>query len=585
MKISKLLNKNYLSIFIILFILLNSFVAAEDEPVDIWNLEKKLEENKSEIILQDNDISVNSTIQIQTNQSNEFEIVKGNKLNSNNINLAGLYDPAENGLTIDMWFNSDGNEIVSIFKRINKIKLSNDAKEILDIALLTNSYFPKKNISEDKFLNYKTDYLIQNGNLELIKLYLLKNQNNSNNSKLLRYYVEEYLSNSDLENACSIFNEINLLNDDYLTKFKIYCLINENRKEEAQLQFDLMKELDFNDEFFEKKYNFIMGYTSDDEKQISEKNILDFHLSHRTNPQFQYIPSKNTSKIIWRYLSSSNLLENIDEIDLEDIEKLSLIEQATHEGNYSEKELLDLYKRFQFTINQLLSVKDTYKLLPTVQGRALLYQRLLLTKDPEQILDLSSKLKDSFVSENIENAFKKELSKMLGKINVEDIPSNYSTFYTKNLINQNPKKSKIKINNKIIYQSKLLNYFKESYDIKKVEKDTNDLIKSIKKNKNYFVSTKDLMLLESLQSDGVEISKKYLKLFQFNQSDIPTDLQLLINNNEIGLVLLRFVEIIGEDEFINLGSDTIYFMVDALNRLNIDSIRNNILLKVLPLKV
>ena len=585
MKISKLLNKNYLSIFIILFILLNSFVAAEDEPVDIWNLEKKLEENKSEIILQDNDISVNSTIQIQTNQSNEFEIVKGNKLNSSNINLAGLYDPAENGLTIDMWFNSDGNEIVSIFKRINKIKLSNDAKEILDIALLTNSYFPKKNISEDKFLNYKTDYLIQNGNLELIKLYLLKNQNNSNNSKLLRYYVEEYLSNSDLENACSIFNKINLLNDDYLTKFKIYCLINENRTEEAQLQFDLMKELDFNDEFFEKKYNFIMGYTSDDEKQISEKNILDFHLSHRTNPQFQYIPSKNTSKIIWRYLSSSNLLENIDEIDLEDIEKLSLIEQATHEGNYSEKELLDLYKRFQFTINQLLSVKDIYKLLPTVQGRALLYQRLLLTKDPEQILDLSSKLKDSFVSENIENAFKKELSKMLGKINVEDIPSNYSTFYTKNLINQNPKKSKIKINNKIIYQSKLLNYFKESYNIKKVEKDTNDLIKSIKKNKNYFVSTKDLMLLESLQSDGVKISKKYLKLFQFNQSDIPTDLQLLINNNEIGLVLLRFVEILGEDEFINLGSDTIYFMVDALNRLNIDSIRNNILLKVLPLKV
>ena len=585
MKISKLLNKNYLSIFIILFILLNSFVAAEDEPVDIWNLEKKLEENKSEIILQDNDISVNSIIQMQTNQSNEFEIVKGNKLNPNNINLAGLYDPAENGLTIDMWFNSDGNEIVSIFKRINKIKLSNDAKEILDIALLTNSYLPKKNISEDEFLNYKIDYLIQNGNLKLIKLYLLKNKNNSNNSKLLRYYVEEYLANSDLENACSIFNEINLLNDDYLTKFKIYCLINENRTEEAQLQFDLMKELDFNDEFFEKKYNFIMGYTSDDDKQISEKNILDFHLSHRTNPQFQYKPSKNTSKIIWRYLSSSNLLENIDEIDLEDIEKLSLIEQATHEGNYSEKELLDLYKRFQFTINQFLNVKDTYKLLPTVQGRALLYQRLLLTKDPEQILDLSSKLKDSFVSENIENAFKKELSKMLGKINVEDIPSNYSTFYTKNLINQNPKKSKIKINNKIIYQSKLLNYFKESYDIKKVEKDTNDLIKSIKKNKNYFVSTKDLMLLESLQSDGVEISKKYRKLFKFNQSDIPTDLQLLINNNEIGLVLLRFVEIIGEDEFINLGSDTIYFMVDALNRLNIDSIRNNILLKVLPLKV
>ena len=593
MKISKLLNKNYLSIFIIQFILLNNFVAAQEEAVDIWNLEKKPEENKSEIILQDNDVSTNSIIQIQTKQNNEFEIIKGSKLDSNNIILAGLYDPAENGLKIDMWFNSDGNEIASIFNRINKIKLSNDAKEILDIALLTNSYFPRKNIIEEEFLNYKTNYLIQYGNLELIKLYLLKNQNNLNNSKLMRYYIDEHLSNSDLKNACGIFNELNkqlmketnLLNDDYLAKFNIYCLINENRTEEAQLQFDLMKELDFKDEFFEKKFNFIMGYTADNEKQISEKNILDFHLSHRTNSQFQYKPNKNTEKIIWRYLSNSNLLENIDEIDLEDVDKLSLIEQATHEGNYSEQELLNLYKRFQFSIDQLLNVKDTYKLLPTIQGRALLYQRLILTKDPAQILDLSSKLKNLFANENIENAFKEELSKMLSKISIEDVPSNYSTFYTKNLINQNPKKTNIKINNKIIHQSKLLNYFKESYNIKKIEKDTNDLIKKIKKNKDYFVSRKDLMLLESLQSDGVEISKKYQNLFQFNQSDIPTDIQLLINNNEIGLVLLRFVEIIGEDELINLGSDILYFMVNVLNQLNIDPLRNNILLKVLPLKV
>ena len=91
--------------------------------------------------------------------------------------------------------------------------------------------------------------------------------------------------------------------------------------------------------------------------------------------------------------------------------------------------------------------------------------------------------------------------------------------------------------------------------------------------------------MESLQSDGIEISKKYQNLFQFYQSDIPTDIQLLINNNEVGLILLRFVEIIGEDELENLGSDTLYFIVSVLNQLNIDPIRNNIILKVLPLKV
>ena len=74
-------------------------------------------------------------------------------------------------------------------------------------------------------------------------------------------------------------------------------------------------------------------------------------------------------------------------------------------------------------------------------------------------------------------------------------------------------------------------------------------------------------------------------MFNFDQSNIPTDIQLLINNNEIGMVLLRLVEIIGEDDLENLDSDTLYFMSTILNQLNLDSIRNKMLLKVLPLKI
>ena len=74
-------------------------------------------------------------------------------------------------------------------------------------------------------------------------------------------------------------------------------------------------------------------------------------------------------------------------------------------------------------------------------------------------------------------------------------------------------------------------------------------------------------------------------MFNFDQSNIPTDIQLLINNNEIGMVLLRLVEIIGEDDLENLDSDTLYFMSTILNQLNLDSVRNKILLKVLPLKI
>ena len=66
---------------------------------------------------------------------------------------------------------------------------------------------------------------------------------------------------------------------------------------------------------------------------------------------------------------------------------------------------------------------------------------------------------------------------------------------------------------------------------------------------------------------------------------MPIDIQFLIDNNEIGLVLLRLVEVIGQDEIVSIGSETLYFIISALNQLDIDPLRNKILLKVLPLKV
>jgi hypothetical protein len=59
----------------------------------------------------------------------------------------------------------------------------------------------------------------------------------------------------------------------------------------------------------------------------------------------------------------------------------------------------------------------------------------------------------------------------------------------------------------------------------------------------------------------------------------------MINNNEKGAALVRLAEVIGQDELERIDEDTIYFIISTLNQLNIDVIRNKILLKVLPLKV
>jgi hypothetical protein len=159
MKILKLLNKKNLSIFIINILLSTGTLIAEEEPVDIWDLQKKNEENNLSISNNENSDSEETTIEIQeTDSTNNLNIINSDFLENNKINIAGLYDPADNELKIDMWSNSNGEEIKIIINKLKKINLSNDAKNILDIALLTNSYFPKENITEKEFIKLKLDY-------------------------------------------------------------------------------------------------------------------------------------------------------------------------------------------------------------------------------------------------------------------------------------------------------------------------------------------------------------------------------------------------------------------------------------------
>ena len=587
MKSLKLLNRKYLSI--ILFSLFLGFSIQSQEPIDIWNVEEKNITGDPSIAesSEDKNIPQNSIYEMQSQNNGELSIEETQTLISKEVKIVGLYDPEENGLDINMWSNSNGDQILNIFKRINKLDLSQDASEILNILLLTNAYYPELNISKEQFLEIKSNWLIKNSNYELIENYLLNNQIINENPKLTKYLVDYHLSQSNIKKACEIFSRIkDPIENTYLSKFNIYCLINNNKKEEAQLLIDLKKELgEFEDKFYEKKINYLMGYNNEPETEISENTILDFHLSHRTNLDFKFEPKNSTSKEIWRYLSTSNLLDNIQDIELTDVDKIASIEQAIHDGNYPEKELFELYKRFQFNINQLLNIKESTKVLSSIETRALIYQGILITTEIESKLQLMNALKNSFKIDGIENAFKNELKIFLNGIEKDDVPSNYTTFY-KNYINEEDiELTNIKINNKILHQSKLINYFKVENTTNDFTKDLNDLLQKIKKDKKYFFSKKDVILVESFKSDGVKVSEKFNDLYIVNKSEIPSDIQIFINSGDMATAMLRIVEVIGQDELKNIDDDTLYFIISTLNQLDIDPLRNKILLKVLPLKV
>jgi hypothetical protein len=586
MKTLKLLNKKKL--LTILFFLFFGFESHSQEPTDIWNVEtkSKIKEVPININPEEKKASKNTIYEMQSQKSSALNIEEDQTLVSKKIKIIGLYDPAANGLDINMWSNSNGDQILNIFKRINKINLSDDATNILETLLLTNAYYPELNITKKQFLEIKSNWLIKNSNLQLIEDYLLKNQIINENPELTKYLVDNYLSRSDVKKSCEIFSKIKYpIEDEYLSKFNIYCLINNKKTEEAQLLIDLKKELGFEDKFYERKINYLMGYETNSEISISEKTILDFHLSHRTNPEFKFIPKDNTSKEIWKYLSTSNLLGNIQEVELTDINKIIIIEKATHEKNYTEKELFELYKRFQFNINQLLNIKESTKVLSATEARALIYQGILITSEVEKKFELMNALKNSFKNDDIENAFNVELKIFLSEIKKEAVPSNYTSFYENYMELDEIELTNIKINNKILHQSKLINYFKEDASTKKITKDLNNFLKKIKKDKKYFFSKKDVILVETFKSDNINVSKKYNDLYEINKFEIPSDIQVFINNGDMAAAMLRIVEVIGQDELKNIDDDTMYFIISTLNQLNVDALRNKILLKVLPLKV
>ena len=589
MKILKLLNKNFYFILLYLFLGLNSL--AEDQPADIWNVDKKTIDNSSQSNnqnLKKSDKRKKKEISIYNMQSqNRNNIIELDQtLETKEIEIIGLYDPNDYDLDINMWSNSDGDQLKNILSKLEKLELSNDAKELMNISMMTNAFNPKKNISKEEFLEFKSNWLIKNADLDLIETYLVKNQIINSHTKLTKYFLDENLSTANIDKSCELFKKnLDVINDKYISKYNIYCLIKDNKIEEAQLIYDLKKELGFKDEYFEKKINYLLNFSSKIDEVISEKSIFDFYLAHQTNPNFSFEPKETTKKIIWKYLSSANLLNAFKEIEITDLDKISLVEKAVNNKNYPEKDLFNLYKRFQFNINQLLNAKSFYKSLTNIEGRALIYQKILLESEIIERLKLLKILKESFKKDNLNNSFDIELKMFLEEIDPTDIPENLTDFYYANIFIEKNEKKKIKFNNDILHQSKIVNYFNGDYSKSKIEKEINNYLKKIKKNKKYFLSKKDQILIDSLRSDGVKIDKRYDNLYQTDENEIPTDIQVMINNNEKGAAMLRIVEVIGQDELEKMDEDTISFIVNTLNQLNIDIIRNKILLKVLPLKV
>ncbi len=567
-------------IFFFIIILNNAFLHAEEE-IDIWkkkNTDSLVEEKKNQEkkvqspLLNKNTITTNNIIQEQT--SSEL----------NNTLLYGIWDPDKYNFELSMWSKTDGKNIQKTISRINKLKLSETAENILLNTLFSYAYAPE-NLSEKEFLDIKINWLIKNKKDKLIEQFLTKNNDFPNKNKIIQYLVDRNISNANIKVGCDKVNFIGKdIKDPYLEKFKIYCLVFNNKKAQAQLLHDILKEQNQSDKFFDNAINFLLGVSENKNKKIKDDNLLNFYLSSITFPNFKYEPNEKTKKPIWEYMNAANLI-TID--DVTDKSKIQNIELAANKNQIDKSQVFKIYKQIPFELNTLINATNVYQSLEKIEARALIYQKFLLSDKVENKLDLLFLLKDLFKKANLSNIYTEFLSDKLEEFDVTEIPKEYLNTVEKNIVsNKSINQLKIKFDDKTLHKSKLIRYFyEEDYPIKKTQKELDSIYKKIKRNRNYFYSAKDVAVLESLESDGITIPKEINHKKLSENYNIPNSLNDLAEKGEKGYLALKIVEIIGEDKVNNLDPETIYFITNLLNKLGLKEFRNEILSTALPLRI
>ena len=579
-----MISKNFKILLALIFAALIFSPLKGEDKIDIWKNKKNngnIDSNQSNTVNKKDDIKPNLAEPVEANQ--DILITDGAIDNSKEIKVFGVYDPADYNFNLNMWSTTKAEDVRSSIKRIKKINLSKTSNEILENVLLSFSY-PPEGMEEKEFINLKINWLIENNRLNLLEEFLKQNKEFEGKSKAVQYLVDNNIAQANIKEGCEKIKFIDsTIKDSYLEKFKIYCLVFNNKKSQAQLLLDLLREQKQSDKFFDDKINFLLGITEKTSNKINEKNLLNFYLSSVTVKDFNYQPTKKTKKEIWKYLNAANLIKLED---ITDKDKIKELEVAANQKQIDRSIIFDIYKQVTFNLNTLINAKNIYQSLESVDARSLLYQKFLLSENNEAKIEYLFLLEELFKKDEIENIYSEFLSDNLKKIGLDNVPEQYKEIAENKLLkNTELQLGKVKYNDKILHQSKIIKFYVENEEGKKIQREIDKTFKKINKNKKYFYSAKDLALAQSLVKDGFSIPENFNLSELANKYEVPKNLLQLIDKNQNAFLALKIVEIIGEDEPYQLDPETIYFITSLLNQMDLITIRNKVLISALPQRV
>ena len=578
------LSKRFLISLILIFFCLINFSFAE--PKDIWKKSKeiKIQENEKKII-KDNNLDKDLPQTVFDKEKIDLSVNKINQSGEiiDDEIIFGLYEPQETKISLNFWSVVDQ----STYDRFIKNILKKNKKSLT--ALSERILFTKTNLSSfpDKgkmHLEFITEWLIKNQKMNLSDKVVKQNKVINNNSQLIKFLFTHYLSNGQIDKACNYINLKNAtVQNVELDKFKIFCLLNNKKIKQALSQLELTRETNSLDNFFVEKINFLTGI-SDRKGAKNFDNVFNAHLTIKVinNEEIKF-ENFSKSKELRNYFFKSGIAnklleETMKKSSTDEKNKLNelviFLERSANEELYQIKKILEIYKKYNFSFDQLFRVDDAVKKLKRPESHAILYQAMLLAQKPETKIKILNSFREKLTLNGLAKIAEPVYFSELNKIsNTRKDLVDKNLFKEIEIYNQNKNKNNQEFDNNFIYSSelkKILIKKIDKKDKKKILKLLSNFDKKIKDN-TYKLNNKDIALINLLKREKIDLPGSLAK-FVYNQKIyIPNEIFNALEKKSNDDALLKTLIFIG-----NLNEKNDNYTRDILSIVKVfDKIKQN----------
>ena len=576
---------------LILSIFVSSSSLVLSEPKDIWKQSQEItiKENQNKKI-ENSENNLNKDLPQTTFDKEKLnlsvnEISQSEEINDQEL-IFGLYEPEDTKINLNFWSDVDKN----LYSRVLETLLNKEKNSL--VAVSEKVLFSKSNINvfEDKgerHLSFIADWLIKNQKMKLIDQVIDQNKIINKNANLLKFLFTHYLSLGQIDKACSYTKLMTVdVQSIDLEKYKIFCLINNKKIKQAQSQLELTRETSSLDNFFVGKINYLTGI-SDQKSDINFDNVFHTHLTLITNDSLELKYNNfSKSKELRNYFFKSNLANKLLDDAMKDTspdkkkelnDLVIFLERSVNEDLYPYEKILDIYKKYNFSFNQLFQVEDAVKNLRRPESHAILYQAMLLAQKPDIKLKILNNFKDKLTVNGLE-----KIAEPVYYLEIEKIYSTNRDLVDQKIVEkiknfkiseENKDKS---FNNNYFFSSeikKLLDKKLTKKDKKKILNLLGDFDKKIKE-KSYKLTNKDIALINILNVQKIDLPKSMSDVIYNKEIYIPNEIFNSIEkklNDEAILKTLLFIADL--DETKNNYTRDILAIIKIFDNINLDSLK------------